>query len=382
MNTQIIKPNYKISNLNPVSALFLIVTPVISLLVMPIYFYFNDMSWGIFFSMLFYLFFNNFCITAGYHRLYSHKSYQAKPWVQILLLFFGAGAFQNSVLRWASDHRLHHKDVDTNDDPYAITKGTFYAHFGWMLLKDQNEPVYAKDLQLNKWVMIQHKYYLPIAIVSGFVLPMIWGWMLGDMWGGLLFVGLIRMVLGHHTTFLVNSLCHISGKRPYSLKHSAKDNLLVAFLTNGEGYHNFHHTFEADYRNGAFWYQWDPTKWAISFMAWFGQTYKLRKTSKEAILRSKLITQKSQLIDKGVDTTKLQQLQEQIDSVIQKINELKRDYEDLKLEYKKKARHWEANSRIKAQQLKADLAVARIELDNRLEQWKIYVSMLNSSPAW
>ncbi len=370
------KPNYSLQNIDWTSSIFLIVTPALCLLLLPLYFYYFDLSWGIVLSAVFYLFFNNLCITAGYHRLYSHRSYQAKPWVQWVLLFFGAGAFQNSVLKWASDHRVHHQKVDSDKDPYSISKGAFYAHLGWMLLKEDQAIPRAKDLKSNPWVVFQHKHYLSIAIMSGFVVPAIWGWALGDFFGGFLFIGLARIVLGHHTTFLVNSLCHISGRQPYSLNHSAKDNFLVALLTNGEGYHNFHHSFEGDYRNGALWYQWDPTKWVINFMSWFGQTYKLKRVSHEAILRSRIQTDKIRLHEKGIDTSRLQNLQDQIELIMARVNQLKRDYEIMKDEYKKVAQDWEASSRAKIVQMKADLELAKIELDNRIDQWRRYMSLM------
>jgi stearoyl-CoA desaturase (delta-9 desaturase) len=224
--------------------------------------------------------------------------------------------------------------------------------------------------------MFQHKHYLTIAILSGFIIPMIWGFLLGDFWGGFLFIGLIRIVLGHHTTFLVNSLCHISGSQPYSIDHSAKDNLLVALLTNGEGYHNFHHSFEGDYRNGALWYHWDPTKWTIKLLSYFGQTYKLRKVSREAILRSRLQADQVRLQNVGMDTTRLKYLQDQIETMLARINQLKGDYELVKVEYRKKAQDWEDHSRARVIQLRADLELAKIELENKLLQWQRYMSLM------
>lgn len=381
MKENITRPSYKFKNVDWGATSFLLLTPFFSILLLPIYFYFFDLTWPIVVSAIFYLFFMNLTITAGYHRLYAHRSFQAQNWVQVFLLFFGAGAFQNSALKWASDHRFHHKNVDFDNDPYSISKGGFYAHFGWMLLNEKFKNKLASDLLRNKWVMLQHNYYVAIAIFTGFFLPTLWGLYLGDAWGGFLFVGLIRIVLGHHTTFLVNSLCHMAGRQPYSLKHSARDNLLVAFLTNGEGYHNFHHSFEGDYRNGVRWYQWDPTKWTIRAMSWMGWTYKLRRTSKEAILKSRLQVDRNRLDKKGIDTHKLQQLQEQIELVMARVNQLKADYKQMKIDCKKVTDEWESQYRKKAIEIKADLELAKLELQNRLNQWSRYVNIMSAVPA-
>ena len=220
-------------------------------------------------------------ITAGYHRLFSHRTYKASKAVKWLYALFGAAAYQHSILKWCMDHRLHHRFVDTDLDPYSINKGFMYAHIGWML-QDQTYPpnaeAYVRDLERDPIVVFQHQYYLWLAIGVCFVLPMALGWMLGSALGGLAVAGFLRLTLVHHATFFINSLCHFWGERNYTNDHTAKDNLLAAFFTFGEGYHNFHHTFANDYRNGIRWYQWDPTKWVIRSFAVFSLAYDLNVT--------------------------------------------------------------------------------------------------------
>ncbi|MCB0390407.1 MAG: fatty acid desaturase [Bdellovibrionales bacterium] len=378
------KPIYNLRTLYWPTTLFLLGLPLLALILTPIYFALQIPSWGILISAIVYMFFLNFCITAGYHRYYSHRTFQAKPWLQWVWLIFGAGAFQMSALKWCSDHRRHHKNVDTNDDPYSIAKGSFYAHMGWILLKDSEiyKNKFAADLEKNKRVSWQHRNYYWLAILMSFGVPTLWGWALGDALGGFLIIGVWRQLINWHITFFVNSVCHMWGSQPYSLKHSAKDNFIVALLAVGEGYHNFHHTFEGDYRNGVKWYNWDPTKWAIRSLSLAGQTYKLRRTSKEAILRSRLQADQERLSVRGVNTEALTRVQTQIEGVMSKINELKKDYDLLKTEYRKKAADWEQTRKEKILHLKAELELAKIELRNRLNQWSRYVDIMSAAPTY
>lgn len=225
--------------------------------------------------------FCNLSITTGYHRLWSHKAFEAHWLVRLICALGGAFALQNSALHWASDHRVHHKFVDQNDkDPYSAKRGFWYSHIGWML-RSYNTATYddysnCRDLQKDAIVMWQHKYYVPLAILMNLGVPIALGLIYNDVWGMLLMIGAVRLVLNHHTTFFINSLAHIWGKQPFTDKNTARDNGILAFFTFGEGYHNYHHIFENDYRNGIYWWQYDPTKWIILLCAWLGLADKLR----------------------------------------------------------------------------------------------------------
>lgn len=231
-----------------------------------------------------------FSITAGYHRLFSHRSYRANPLLRAFYLFFGAAAFENSALKWASDHRRHHRHVDDTEDPYNIRKGFWWAHLGWVITKTPQPQgdEFAPDL-LNDWlVRCQHRFYVPLAILTGFALPMALGFLLDDPWGGLLLAGFLRMVLLYHATFSVNSLAHTIGIQPYSNVNSARDSIVTALVTFGEGYHNFHHAFPFDYRNGVRRYQFDPTKWLIRGLRWVGLSRDLVRASPVTILKARV----------------------------------------------------------------------------------------------
>jgi stearoyl-CoA desaturase (Delta-9 desaturase) len=220
-----------------------------------------------------------FSICAGYHRFFSHKTYEASPVLQVLFAFFGAMAAENSILWWSSSHRVHHKYIDKEWDPYNIKRGFWWAHIFWIFTKNEqfdgtfsNSP----DLLKNPVVMWQNKWHKAILIGAGFGIPTLIGAAFGDPIAGLLWGGFLRIVVIHHTTFFVNSLAHTLGKPLFNAEVSARDNWFVAMLTLGEGYHSFHHRFPTDFRNGIHWYQWDPSKWMIRTFKFLGLASDLR----------------------------------------------------------------------------------------------------------
>ena len=144
------------------------------------------------------------------------------------------------------------------------------------------------DLKVRRLVMWQHRVSNWFGIVGSLSLPTLIGAAFGRPLGGLLWGGFLRIAVVHHTTFLVNSAAHLYGRRPYSEESTARDNALLAFITNGEGYHNFHHKFPSDFRNGVRWYQWDPTKWLILTLSRIGLARGLRETPLAVIETSRL----------------------------------------------------------------------------------------------
>lgn len=272
------------------TTLFLIISHFIGILGTGIYVYFNGVhALEIFNFALFYAL-TGISITAGYHRYFAHRSYDCHFFLRLFYLIFGACAYENSVLRWASDHRIHHKHVDTDLDPYNIKKGGWHAHIGWVFSRrsEWSNLDNVKDLENDPLVLWQGKYYLLIAIIVGSVLPFLIGLSIGRPWGGLLWGGFFRVMFVHHTTFFINSLAHMVGRQTYTDQDSSRDNWWLAFLTYGEGYHNYHHKFQADYRNGVHWYQWDPTKWMIALCSWLNLTHRLNRTPSQKILSAKL----------------------------------------------------------------------------------------------
>ena len=277
-----------LDRINWITSSFLIGTLALTLIGVPLYLYHFGLDWfqvGLFFVMFFA---SGFSVSLGYHRLFSHIAFRASWPIRLFTLIFGAAAFENSVLMWASEHRRHHKHVDHDDDPYSISKGFFYAHVGWLLFKLHPDHPFdnVPDLQRDKLVCWQHRYVQWIAVVISFCLPPILGY-LWNGWpgalGAFLIAGVARIVVLQHCTFLINSACHTIGRQPYSMKCSARDSLLLAFFTFGEGYHNYHHEFQHDYRNGVKPWQVDPTKWIIWILSKFKLTRDLRRVSAEKI---------------------------------------------------------------------------------------------------
>ena len=232
-------------------------------------------------------------ITAGYHRLWSHNTYKAHWSLRLYYAIFGAMALQNTVLDWCSGHRTHHRHVDDVDkDPYSAKRGLWFSHMGWMLRNYESSASITfdnvKNLQKDPIVMWQYKHYLPIALGLNIAIPAALGIIFNDFWGMILLAGFLRIVTAHHFTFFINSIVHKWGKQPYTDENTARDNAFFAILTHGEGYHNFHHIFQNDYRNGVRWWQYDPTKWFIVLTSWLGLSTDLKRVSNFKIQRAKV----------------------------------------------------------------------------------------------
>ena len=278
--------------INWTNMLIFSLTPLLALTLVPVYGYlygYDSFEW-IIFTLLFV--YSGISITAGYHRLWSHKTYKAHPILRVFLAFGGALALQNDILNWASDHRRHHRHVDDNKkDPYSAGRGFWFSHIGWILRNYESASddfSNVQDLKRDPIVMWQHRNYLSLVLLANIALPAFLGFINGDIIAGLLLGGLLRLVINHHTTYLINSLAHMWGKQTYSNQVSARDNPFLALITFGEGYHNYHHTFQWDYRNGVKWWHFDPTKWIINLLSRVGLTYGLKRCSLEQIEKTKL----------------------------------------------------------------------------------------------
>jgi stearoyl-CoA desaturase (delta-9 desaturase) len=318
-------------------------------------------------------------ITAGYHRLFSHRAYKAAWPVRFIFLLFGAATFEGSILEWCTDHRKHHLYTDTPKDPYSIKGGFWYAHIGWLFTLDPSKRTYSNvtDLQKDPLVRFQHRFYLVIAIMIGYVLPVLIALCWGDWIGGLLIAGALRITFSQHTTFFVNSACHFFGKSPYSDKHTARDNWVTALFTFGEGYHNFHHQFPFEYRNAIRFYQYDPTKWLIRTLAFFGLASDLKTVSKQKILKYKITMDQKKLSENPKSS--LHNLYETIMHMLTKTDHLEEAYQKLK------------SSRLADLKLKADeykvllknhhdeLKLLKFKLRILVKEWQYSVSQKTSS---
>ena len=271
--------------------LVFLLTFLIAVIGLPFYSYFYDFDAATIITFIIATGYCGMSITAGYHRLWSHRAYDTNIVFRIIFALGGTFSVQNSALHWCSDHRVHHKHVDDNGvDPYSAKMGFWYSHIGWILREYQAHRYHdyknVKDLQRDPVVMWQHKNYLSLVLLTNLGIPILFGLINGNIIGSILLIGFLRLVISHHVTFFINSLAHMWGSQPYNDKNTAKDNPLVALLTYGEGYHNFHHAFQADYRNAIKWWQFDPTKWFIKSMSWLGLTKNLKKTPEEKIVKA------------------------------------------------------------------------------------------------
>ena len=281
--------------LNRINVVIFVGLPLAALVLVPLWGLYRGYDGFQWLWALAFLYLNGMSITGGYHWLWAHKAYRANRALKWFYALWGAGALQNSILIWASDHRRHHRHVDDEQqDPYAASRGLWFSHMGWMLRQYRSHETdfsNVKDLQRDPVVMFQHKHYVALTTFMNLGLPILLGLWHGDIIGTLLLVGLLRLVVNHHVTFFINSLAHYWGSRPYTESNSARDNGFLAFLTYGEGYHNYHHIFQADYRNGIRWWQWDPTKWMIALCDRIGLASDLKREPDFKIQRAILDTQ-------------------------------------------------------------------------------------------
>jgi stearoyl-CoA desaturase (delta-9 desaturase) len=305
------------------TTLMFILTPLLAAVLVPWYGFthgFSAGAWGVF---VFFLIACGMSVTAGYHRLWAHRTYEAHWALKLVYLLFGSMALQNSALVWSSGHRTHHLYVDDNErDPYSAGRGFWFSHIGWMLrYYPSGNPDFsnARDLERDPLLAFQNRHYLLIALVVNFGMTFGAGLLVGDFWGTFILAGLLRVVISHHLTFLINSLAHMWGTRPYTDENSARDNPVLAFLTHGEGYHNFHHIFAHDYRNGVRWWQWDPTKWLVASMQFLGLAKRLKRTPAFQIQRALLAMQFQRAQKKLAETPLAVRGRANIDSLRERI---------------------------------------------------------------
>lgn len=271
------------------TVLFVLVS-LTTLIAVPLFGYVYGYTWldWILFGILYVV--SGLGITVGYHRLIAHGSFQCPDWVKAALLVAGSWALENSALRWSANHARHHSCVDQEEDPYNATRGFWYSHCGWLFTKSPYRTErYVSWLRKDRVVMWQHRWYLPF-VLSGLALPFLIGYVHDGWIGGagcFLLAGVGRVFLVLNSTFCINSICHLWGRQPYSTANSSRDNWWLSLITFGEGYHNYHHAFPRDYRNGPKWSNIDPSKWVIYGLAALGLGWNLiRSGQKRAHLPS------------------------------------------------------------------------------------------------
>jgi len=270
------------------SIIFIALVTVATLVICPIYFWQYGLTKAETAFFAFYALASSFSINLGYHRLFSHAAFRAAWPIRLFVLFFGGAAFQKSAMGWAGLHRLHHRYTDTDRDPYNIKRGFFYAHVGWILIKAPRRDLsyLVRDLAQDPMVAHPDRLYNLWSLLAGFVIPLLIGVCFGVWLYAILFPVSARIFLVLNSVFCINSISHTIGSQTYDPKSSARDHWLGVILTNGDGYHNYHHRFPRDYRHGYRWYHWDPIKWVIWFLSFVGLTSELIRTPAAAISRA------------------------------------------------------------------------------------------------
>lgn len=237
-------------------------------------------------------------ITAGAHRLWSHRSYKAKWQLKVLLCFFNTMAFQNHIYEWSRDHRVHHKFSETDADPHNANRGFFFAHCGWLLMKkhpdviERGKTVDCEDLLKDPIIRFQKKFYLPLVGICCFAVPTLipniyWS---ETLWNSYFVCAVFRYCWTLNMTWLVNSAAHFWGRRPYDKHISPSENGVTIIGAIGEGFHNYHHTFPYDYATSEFGPRFNLTTCFINLFSYIGWAYDLRTVTKKAILQRKYRT--------------------------------------------------------------------------------------------
>ena len=244
-----------------------------------------------------------FGITIGYHRYFTHKSFStSRPMVAVLGIL-GSMAAEGSIIRWCATHRSHHQHSDGEDDPHSphghgdgplgVLKGLWTAHMGWIFHPPPSDSLerYVPDLEKDALIRRLSRLF-PLWVALGLIIPTIiggllelamgrgflYGMLLGFVWGGL-----VRVLVVHHITWSVNSICHIWGTKPFRSADESRNNAIVGVLALGEGWHNNHHAFPSSARHGLEWWQFDSSWVVIRSLEKLGLVRDVRTPSAQRI---------------------------------------------------------------------------------------------------
>lgn len=236
-------------------------------------------------------------VTLGFHRLFTHRSYETTRWIQVILAVLGSMAVQGPLIKWVAVHRRHHQLSDRQGDPHSphlhgvgifgVLRGIWHAHLGLLFERDAPDLYrYVGDLLPDRLLRSVSRLF-PLWVVIGLIAPAgvaglatrsWWGVLLGFLWGGL-----ARVFLVHHTAWSVNSICHLFGRQPFRSADESRNNFAFGVLALGEGWHNNHHAFPTSARHGLGWWQLDATYLVIRALSAAGLAWKVRLPAPQAI---------------------------------------------------------------------------------------------------
>jgi stearoyl-CoA desaturase (delta-9 desaturase) len=279
-----------------VASLVAVLVPFFGLLAAGIYLWGWGFSWVDLGLLLAMYFFTAVGITVGYHRLFTHRSFETRPAVQFVLGVLGSMAVEGPLLKWVAMHRRHHQYSDRPEDPHSphhrgqglvgLVRGLWHAHLGWILEADPPGLYrYVKDLRQSRLLRVVSALFF-VWVALGLAIPAVLGGVLTQtwmgVWTGLLWGGLVRIFAVHHVTWSINSVCHLWGRRPYRTEDESRDNVVFGVLGLGEGWHHSHHTFPTSARHGLRWWQIDVSYWVIRGLALLGLAWNVKVPSREA----------------------------------------------------------------------------------------------------
>ena len=219
-------------------------------------------------------------VTTGYHRLLAHRSFKTNRVVQFILAFAGSLAVQGGPLWWVAHHRAHHAETDTEEDIHSpVTRGMWAAHMGWMMTDEafNEKGTNSRDLHKFPEIKMLQRHYVWLIVFQIAALYGVGAWLasaypgLGTSGAQLVVWGFfVSTVFTWHVTFMVNSVCHRWGGRPYDTGDASTNNVFIGFLGFGEGWHNNHHFYPNSARHGLRWWQLDVTYMLIKVLSWVG----------------------------------------------------------------------------------------------------------------
>lgn len=240
-----------------------------------------------------------FGLTGGFHRYFAHRAYKTSRFFQFVLAFLGGSALQRGALWWAGHHRHHHRHSDTEEDVHSpIVDSFFYSHLGWIFDPKWSATPYEQIHDFAKYPELRflEKFHWLPGILVAVICYAVGGWS-GLVWG--FFVGTVAV---YHVTFVINSLCHVWGRRYYPTTDYSKNNLLLALLTFGEGWHNNHHHYQSSANQGFFWWEIDITYSILKLLSWCGVVWDLRVPPEAKRARSEVPVPPPYLVEPAVAT--------------------------------------------------------------------------------
>jgi stearoyl-CoA desaturase (Delta-9 desaturase) len=283
-------PPARISKCLLIVNLAAVVLPLLGLAAVAITLWGWGFSWVDFGLLLGMYFLTAVGITVGFHRLFTHRSFETNRAVQFILAGLGSMAVQGPLLTWVAQHRRHHQLSDSPGDPHSphlhgqgllgLISGFWHAHLGWIFTPDAPDlHGYVKDLRQSRSLRVASELF-PLWVAIGLLIPTAAGALLTGTWTGalcgLLWGGLARIFLVHHVTWSVNSVCHLWGSRPFKTGDCSRNNFLFGIFALGEGWHNNHHAFPTSARHGLRWWQIDISYWVIRALVCLGLAWKLK----------------------------------------------------------------------------------------------------------